>query len=141
MKLELLLRLAGALHFGVLLASALVPFKLDWRTNLAPLPRFLRRLFWVYGAFIVLCIAGFGVLTLAHAPALAAGEPVARSLCAFIALFWLARLAVQWFVFEARALLTNWFYKLGYHTLTLVFLYFALVYGWAAWWAGTERIP
>jgi hypothetical protein len=132
MKLENLLRFAGALHFCVLTASGLVPFKLQWRASLAPLHPFLRRLFWVYGAFIVLCIASFGILTLAHARAMAAGDAVARSLAAFIAVFWLLRLGVQFFVFDPRPFLTNRFYKLGYLALTVVFTYFALVYGWAA---------
>jgi hypothetical protein len=43
-------------------------------------------------------IISFGVLTLAHANELASGAPLARAVCAMIAIFWLARLAVQFFV-------------------------------------------
>ena len=50
------LLLGGLLHFVVLIASALTPRVLDWRANLATLHPFLRRLFWVYGGFIVLVI-------------------------------------------------------------------------------------
>lgn len=132
MKLETLLRIAGTLHFCVLIASALAPRGLNWRENLAPLPRLLRQMFWVYGAFIVLCIVSFGTLTLMHAERMAAGDTVARSLCVFIAAFWLTRLGVQLFVFDARPFLTNRFYTAGYRGLTAVFIYFALVYGWAA---------
>ena len=131
-KLEILLRVAGVLHFAILLASALTPGALDWRNNLAKLHPLLRRMFWVYGAFIVLVIVNFGILTLAHADAMAAGMPMARALCTFIGLFWLARLGVQFFVFEPGPFLTNWFYKIGYHGLTVVFTYFVLVYGWVA---------
>ena len=130
--LNILLLIAGLLHFAILTASALVPRVLDWRANLATLHPFLRRLFWVYGVFIVLIIIGFGTLTLLDARAIAAGDPVARSLAAFIAVFWLARLAVQLFVFDARPFLTNWFIRAGYHGLTLAFIYFAAIYGWAA---------
>ena len=132
MKLETLLRLAGALHFCILIASALAPRGLNWRENLAPLPPLLRQMFWVYGAFIVLCIVSFGTLTLVHAEKMAAGDAVARSVCAFIAVFWLARLGVQLFVFDARPFLTNWFYTAGYRGLTAVFTYFTMIYGWAA---------
>ncbi len=128
----LLLQMAGLLHFAILIASAATPHVLDWRANLAALHPFLRQLFWVYGAFIVLVIAGFGTLTLLNASAMAAGDPAARSLCAFIAIFWLARLAVQWFVFDARPFLTNALVIAGYHSLTLAFIYLSLVYGWAA---------
>ena len=131
-NLELNLKIAGALHFAILLASGLTPKALDWRKNLATLHPFLRKLFWVYGAFIVLVIISFGTLTLWYAPELAAGTPLARGLCLFIGVFWLARFLVQMFVFDARPFLTHWFYKVGYNGLTLVFIYFVLVYGRAA---------
>jgi hypothetical protein len=123
---------AGLVHFAVLAASALVPKVLDWKTALAPLPPFLRTLFWVYGAFIVLTIVAFGTLTLLHADAMARGEPVARSVAAVIALFWGARLVVQLFIFDARPVLTRAWMKLGYHALTVGFVFLTSVYGWAA---------
>jgi hypothetical protein len=47
-------------------------------------------------------------------------------------LFWITRLAIQLFVFNARDYLTNWFFRVGYHALTLVFTYHAVVYGLVA---------
>jgi hypothetical protein len=130
--MKTLLQIAGALQLSILIASAQVPRVLDWRRNLAGLHPFLRKLFWVYGAFIVLIIVAFATLTFLHAGAMAAGEPVARSLCAFIALFWAARLVVQFAVFDARPFLTNWFYKRGYHALAAIFAALVFIYGWAA---------
>lgn len=127
--LTIALYAAGAGQLGILAASALVPRVLDWRNALAPLHPFLRRLFWVYGAFIVLTITGLGTLTLLHAPGMAAGEPVARSLAAFTGLFWLARLVVQWAVFDAGPFLTNGWIRAGYHTLTAAFTVLVIVYG------------
>jgi hypothetical protein len=124
-----LLLIGGLLHFVILVASALTPRVLDWRANLASLNSFLRRLFWVYGFFIVLVIVSFGVLTLAHANELASGARLARAVCAMIAIFWLARLAVQFFVFDARAFLTTTFLRLGYHGLTLLFAALVFIYG------------
>ncbi len=131
-NLETYLRIGGVLHFCVLVASALTPGALDWRKSLAVLHPFLRKLFWVYGAFIVLVIIAFGTLTLRHGAEMAAGTPLARALCLFIGIFWAARLLVQLFVFDARPFLTNWFYKLGYNGLTVTFIYFVAVYGTAA---------
>ncbi|MGV3658538.1 MAG: hypothetical protein ACO1TE_00085 [Prosthecobacter sp.] len=128
MNLETLLTLAGLGHFGILIASFMVPRALDWKTNLASLPPFLRSLFWVYGAFIVLAIAGMGTLTLLHAGAMAVGDPVARSLAAFIAVFWSARLGVQFFIFDATEFLTSRWRRLGYHVLTLAFIAQVSVY-------------
>jgi ABC-type arginine/histidine transport system permease subunit len=130
--LENALLLAGLGQFATLTASALVPKVLDWKTTLRPLPPFLRTLFWTYGVFIVMTIIGMGTLTLLHAHAMAAGDAVARSLAAFIAVFWGARLFVQLFIFDARPYLTNRWLKLGDHALTLAFLYFTTVYAIAA---------
>jgi hypothetical protein len=130
--METYLRIGGILHYCILLAGALLPFKLDWRKNLAVLHPFLRRLFWVYGAFITMTVIAFGTLTLRHGAEMAAGTPLARALCLFIGIFWAVRLMLQLFVFDARPFLTNWFYKLGYNGLTVTFIYFVAVYGAAA---------
>jgi hypothetical protein len=130
--MKLLLQFAAALQLLVLIAAASTPRVLDWRTNLAALHPFLRKLFWVYGAFIMMVIIAFATLTLLHAEAMAAQEPVARSLCVFIAIFWGARLVVQFALFDPRPFLTNWFYRFGYHALTIAFAFLILVYGKAA---------
>jgi hypothetical protein len=135
-----LLQIAAALQLSLLIASASVPRALDWRTNLAGLHPFLRRLFWVYGSFIVGIIIAFATLTFLHADAMAAGEPVARSLCAFIAIFWAARLVVQFAVFDATPFLTNWIYKLGYHTLAVIFAILIAIYAWAAFSPISARV-
>ena len=132
----LLLQLAGLAHFGILIASAMVPRVLNWHGALATLPRMLRQLFWVYGVFIVMVIIGFGTLTLAFAPTLASGSPLARGFCAFVAIFWTARLAVQFFVFDLRPYLTKAWLRWGSHALTLVFVYVSVIYGAAALWPG-----
>ena len=132
MKTELFLRIGGLLHFCILIASALVPTKLGWKKHLAPLPVMMRQLFWIYGAFIVFVIVGFGTLVSLHADSLASGSALARTVCAFIALFWIGRLTIQLFVLDPSPYLTNAILKAGYHALTLVFIYFAIVFGFAA---------
>ena len=132
MELQTLIFVSGILHFGTLVASALVPQVLDWKGELGRLPPLFRQLVWVHGVFIMLTIIGFGLLTLVFSAELAAGSPLARGVCLFIGLFWLARLLTQFFVFDARPFLTSTFLKTGYHGLTLVFCYQAVVQLWAA---------
>src|SRR5688500_16676393 len=132
LTLETLLLVAGLLHFGVLCAAALVPFVLDWRSALAPLHPFLRKLVWVYGAFIALTIVGFGVISLTQSKDLAAGSPLARAICGLIGIFWLARLAIQLFLFDIRPLVRSRLLRGGNHALTAVFTYFAATYLLAA---------
>lgn len=126
------LQLAGLLHFAILVASFLTPSALQWSENLKPLPPLLRQLFWVYGAFIVLTIVSFGTVTLLHAPEMVDGAPLGRSLSVVIALFWTARLVVQWFVLDAKPFLTRPLYRIGYHLLTVAFVYLSAVYWLAA---------
>src|SRR5207245_11780315 len=110
MKLTTLLQIAGALHAGLLWSGATLPKAVNLRQHLATLPPFIRQLFWVYFTFIGLTLASLGMLTISSASAMAAGEPVARRLCLFIAVFWMARLGVAGFVFEVRPSLTILFY-------------------------------
>ena len=127
-----LILLGGIGHFGILAASIQVPLIFDWKRELAPLHPFVRQLFWVYGVFIAMTIASFGVITLVNGEALALGTTLARSIAAFIAVFWAARLAVQCFVFDARPFLTSTWRWLGYHTLTGAFIFFTALYGYLA---------
>ena len=132
-NLALLLTFAGIAHFGILVASATVPKALNWRENLRPLPKLIRQMFWVYGSFIALMIVCFGVISLVHTESLATGgNPLARSICGMIAIFWSIRLLVQFFVFDAKPFLSNVFYRVGYHGLTVVFVFLIAVYTWAA---------
>jgi hypothetical protein len=132
MRFEHLILFGGVCHFGILFASALVPRVLDWRKELRHLSPLSRHLVWTHGAFIVLVIVGFGATSLLHARELAGGAALARTFCGFIAVFWLARLFIQFFVFDAKPYLNGPLLKLGYHGLTVVFVYLGLVYAWAA---------
>ena len=128
MNLASFIFIAGLLHFGILIASALVPRVLRWQSSLAKLDPLTRQLVWVHGAFIVLVIVGFGILSTVFAGELANGSPLARGICALVGSFWGARLVVQFFVFDASPYLRSPLLKLGYHALTVVFAYLAAVY-------------
>jgi hypothetical protein len=132
MNLALLIFVGGILHFGMLIASALVPQVLDWKASLCKLDRLSQQIVWVHGAFLVLVIIGFGLVSVLLPAELAGASPLARAICGFIAAFWGARLAIQFFVFDARPFLGYWPLRLGYHGLTVVFAYHTVVYGLAA---------
>jgi len=136
-NLILLLQLAGLMHLGLICAGALMPRAVNLKANLAGLPPFIRRLFWVYYSFIGLCLVGFGMMTFTLAGALAAGSPLARMLCVFLTLFWTIRLVAATFVFDVRPYLTNHFWRLGYNATNIAFVYLPVVYAWAAWKGGT----
>jgi len=55
---------AGVGQLAVLIASALVPFRLNWRAELQCLSRLHRQMYWVYGGYIVLSIVAFAALSI-----------------------------------------------------------------------------
>ncbi len=131
-SLPTLIWISGILHLGTLLGSAQVPKELNFREELPRLNPMLRQWVLVAGGYIVLDLIGFGILSLMFSHELAAGSPLARAVCGFIAIFWAIRLAIQMFFFDAKPWLRTTFLKVGYHGLTLVFTWHTLVHGWAA---------
>ena len=126
-----LIFLAGAAQLCVLIASALVPLRLKWKTELAVLSRLHRQMYLVYGAYVVLGIVAFGLISLYNSSELASGSGLARSVCGYIAVFWGIRLLLQ-FVLDVKEHLSTWWLRLGYYLLTILFLSFTLLYGLAA---------
>ena len=122
---------AGIGQLGVLIASALVPFRLNWREELRPLGRLHRQMYCVYGGYVVLSIVAFAVLSILNASELASDGRLARGFCAYVAVFWGIRVIPQG-VFDAKEHLTTWWLKLGYFVLTLLFLAFTVIYAWGA---------
>lgn len=56
---------------------------------------------------------------------------MSSDVCAYIAVFWGVRVALQG-VFDVKEHLTAWWLKAGYFALTLLFAAFTVIYGWAA---------
>jgi hypothetical protein len=137
MKLTLALQFAGLLHLGLIAAGALMPSVVNLRTNLTSLPPFIRRLFWVYYAFIALSLVSFGAVSFLLADSLASGTLLARAVCGFLAAFWTIRLFAAAFVFDVKPYLTNAIWKAGYHATNIVFALLPVIYGWAAFAGGT----
>ena len=129
--LTTLITLAGAGQLSVLVASALVPVRLQWKSELAHLPRLHRQMYWVYGGYTVIGIIALGLISLFNAEALASGSRLARCICGYAAIFWGVRLSLQ-AVLDVKDQLSLWWLKAGYHTLTVLFTTFTLIYAYAA---------
>ena len=116
---------AGAGQLCVLIASALVPFRLNWREEFSPLSRLHRQMYWVYGGYVVLSIVAFSLISLFHSHELASGSGLARAFCGYVAVFWGIRICLQ-AVFDVKVHLTTWWLKAGYHVLTVLFTAFSV---------------
>lgn len=130
-RLETWILLAGLGQLSVLVASAVVPFRLKWKTELLVLPKLHRQLYWVYGGYVALAIVSLGLLSVLNASELAAGSPLARGVCAYIAVFWGIRLSLQGRL-DVKEHLTVWWVRAGYHLLTVLFVSFTAIFAYAA---------
>lgn len=135
MKLDLstLIFAAGFGQLSVLVASALVPLRLKWRTELASLTPLHRQLYWTYGGYVILSIIALGLISLVNSHELASGSGLARSICLYAASFWGIRLSLQ-LVFDVKDHLTTWWLRAGYYVLGFLFVAFTLLFASAAFW-------
>ena len=122
---------AGIGQLSVLVASALVPLRLNWREAFGSLSHLHRQLYWVYGGYVVLSIVSLGLISIVNAEELAGGGKLARGVCCYAATFWGIRLSLQ-AVLDVKEHLTTWWLRLGYYLLTVLFTCFTAIYGWAA---------
>jgi hypothetical protein len=134
---DLILWLAGAGHFVILIASAQVPGRLRWKEDLAQLLPFNRKLLWVQGGFTILTIIAFGTLTLVLHTELLRGDRAAMALACFIGSYWTARILVDAFYFSSEDWPKGLQFVIGHILLTSLFVALASSYWglfvWQAW--------
>lgn len=132
LSLETLILISGVIHLGTLLGSAQVPRELRFKDDLPKLNPLLRHWVLVAGGYIVFNIVAFGVISVVFREELAARSVMARVFCGYVSLFWAIRLVIQLFLFDAKPYLRNTLLKIGYHALTVVFVWQTAIYGWGA---------
>ena len=112
---------AGAVHLGIVAGNIPVHKKLDVRTHLERLPPMLRQVFLVHWFYILVVLLLFAGLCFCFAPELAGASPLGRFLSGALAVFWLLRLGIQFFYYDAAMRRANRTADVGF-ALALVFL-------------------
>jgi len=120
---------AGAIQMAILFSNAVLPAKLNVRTGMASVPRFLRQVFIVHWIYIVLTVSLFSLLCFFFARDLAGGSRLGRFLCMAMGMFWGLRLPLQLFYYDAELRRRNRLLDLAY-VLALVAL--IAIFGTAA---------
>ena len=124
-------RLAGVAHLISLSAIIYAPIHLGWHEALGRVSNLLRQMGQVYHYYTTGTIVAMGLVSLFCAPDLISGTPLARAVCAYIALFWIVRLGVQIY-YDFRPHVDRLWLKVGYHALSVLFVGFGVLYGWLA---------
>ena len=124
-----LIWVAGAIHAGIVSANIPLPGRLRVRENLATVPGFLRQIFYVHWLYIVVVVGFFSALCFAFARELAGASSLGHFLSAFLAAFWLSRLLLQWFYYDAGVRRANRVLDALY---VLSLLVLVVIFGWSA---------
>jgi hypothetical protein len=127
-----ILQLAGTLQLLLALAHFDFVRRFEWRADLERVSLFTRQVFWVHLWFLVLVLAGFGVLSLGWTKELLRPEPLAKAVLGGIGLFWAARLAAQFCVYDSALWRGSRARTLGHWGFSLLWAFLAAVYLLAA---------
>lgn len=101
--MDLLLFLAGLSQIALAIASLAIPRVLGWRQETAKLDRLTRNVFWTYAGYIWAFNVSFGLVSSIKPEWLLEGSPLSRAVCMFIALYWGARVVIQFTCFGKSA--------------------------------------
>ena len=116
-----LIWIAGCIHLGIVLANVPLPRMLKVAENLTNVPSFIRQVFYVHWFYIVLIVGLFAGLCFGFTHDLLGASPLGRFLSAFIAGFWLLRIALQWLYYDYSLLRSHGLLYLTY-TVALIVL-------------------
>lgn len=91
----------------------------------------LRQMFWTYAAYILVINFCFGIVSIFGTEELVNHSFLAKSINLFIAVYWLARIFIQFFYFDKTDAPQGLIYTLGEVALVGLFVFFTLVYSLA----------
>lgn len=126
-----LILFGGMIHLGILSAGLVMTRVLNWKVELKKLTPLSEHIIWTHGAYVWLTILAFGLVSVLQADALVS-TVLGSYVSAFISLFWGIRVVIQFFYFDAKPHLTSFLLKVGFHGLSICFIYMTLAYGWVA---------
>jgi hypothetical protein len=121
--------LAGIAQLGIAASSLLIPRLLGWREETARLKPLTRQVFWTYASYILSFHIAFGLLSLLAPAVLLDGSALARTVCGFIAVYWLVRLALQFVAFDRSGAAGRPLFRFAEAAYVSAFAYLVLVYG------------
>ncbi len=121
--------IAGFVQLAIALATVVLPKKLNYRQNLARVAPIVRQIFVVHSGYIVGIVLLFAVVTFGFAGDLASGRGLGRFLAAAMALFWLCRVPLQLFYYDAALRRAH---RAGDAAMTFALLLLSVTYAVAA---------
>lgn len=124
----IILKIAGLSQVLMALGSLCLARVLHWKEGLASMPVLLRQMFWVYSGYILFTNIALGLITLLFPADLMENRSLGAAILLYAALYWLARLVLQFFYFDKKDAPEGALYRLGAVALEVNFIFLALAY-------------
>jgi hypothetical protein len=131
LPLARLVFLAGVGQILLALASLAIPKVLRFQEETAKLRPLLRQMFWTYAAYILCTNLAFGLVSAFGAGWLLDGSPLAAAVTGFMALYWGARVVIQFVYFDRSDAPAGAHVRVAEAALVALFIYLACVYALA----------
>lgn len=130
-----LLQTAGIGQLALVIGSLAIPRILRWQEDTGRLRPLTRQVFWTYAGYIWTTNLCFGLLSVGAPDWLLDRSPLAGVVAGYIALYWAARLVIQFAYFDRSAMPAGLGPRLGEAALVGLFVFLTLVYGGVAFLA------
>ena len=127
-----LLQSLGIAQIVLALASLAIPRVLRWAEETRKLNPLTRQVFWTYAGYICVSNLCFGLLTTLLPESLINGTQLAAAVTGFIALWWAARVVIQFAYFDRSQAPKGLFFVVAEIALVVLFFVLMLTYSAAA---------
>ena len=127
-----LIVLGGVGQLALILASLAIPRVLRWREDVATLRPLTRQVFWTYAGYIWATNLSFGLVSTFAVDWLIDGSPLAAAVTAFIAVYWGARVVIQFVYFDRSDAPSGFVFRVAEIALVSLFVFLTLTYGYTA---------
>ncbi|MDP9079205.1 MAG: hypothetical protein M3O71_17390 [Bacteroidota bacterium] len=123
-----LICIAGFAQIALVVGSLAIPGILNWHTELARVQPLIKQMFWTYAAYILVINLSFGLLSVFDSVELINGAHISMFVTAFIAVYWISRVLIQFFYFDRANFPKGSRNRLAEIVLVALFIFFSLIY-------------
>ncbi len=131
MTVAIHLKIVGVLLIILALFHVTFPNRFAWKQEFVDLSLFNRQMAYVHCGFIGLMVLMQGILALFFTDLLLERTALAKPVLAGVAVFWFARLLVQFFVYSPALWRGDRFNTAMHVVFSVLWTYFTVVFAWA----------
>ncbi len=126
--LLLVLKIGGISQIAIALGSLILPRVMGWKQGLGNVEPLLRQMFWVYAAYIFCTNIWLGLVSLFCTEELIDKSPIGMFVAIYAALYWVARVILQFFYFDRSSFPDGRIYRIGEYLLDATFIFLSMIY-------------